>query len=249
MERYPIEELTMLLCSASAAILRYHRQTLQVTTKADHSPLTQADIAAHKILVEGLTRLMPDTPIISEEDEVLKPVTSRYFLVDPLDGTRSFVRGEDDFSINIGLVENGEAVFGMIAMPVTGSIYVGGRDIKAYKLAGDVSTPLHTHPVPKEGLRVVKSVAANSEERMQRFLSNLSNVDQVQGISSAVKFCMIAEGGADLYPRFGRTMEWDTAAGQAIVEAAGGSVTTPEGKVLRYGKPKFENGPFIVRGR
>lgn len=243
-----MDPLLAIVQEAAAAIMHYHLRVGTVTHKSDHSPLTEADLASHAILTQGLAHIAPAIPVISEEDEALKSSAERYWLVDPLDGTRNFVRGGNDFSINIGLVENGEAVFGVIAMPVSGDVYIGERGRGASKTAQGIHTAIHVRAVPARGMVVVKS-ATTPSAHMQQFLDGLPLVDAVQGISSAVKFCLIAEGKADIYPRFGRTMEWDTAAGQAIVEAAGGRVTTEDGRPLTYGKPRFENGAFIARGR
>jgi 3'(2'), 5'-bisphosphate nucleotidase len=243
-----ISALLPVVQNACRAIMSYHAQPLEVVKKPDNSPLTQADVASHRILVQGLERLAPSIPVVSEEDEEQKPGTHQYWLIDPLDGTRAFIRGGEDFSINIGLVSEGRPIFGMIAMPASGVVYVGGRDIGALKIVEGVHVPIAARATSAGGLMVVKS-ASHPSAHMQQFLDGLPQIAEIKGISSAVKFCLIAEGQADLYPRFGRTMEWDTAAGQAILEAAGGSMTTEDGRAFLYGKPNFENGPFIARGR
>ncbi len=184
--------------------------------------------------------------ILSEEGDLTAVPGACYWLVDPLDGTRGFLRGEEEFSINLGLVEGNSATLGVIVIPATGVAYVGGKNIPPFVRRHGVDSPIRTRQQPPEGPTVVTSTAP-SGPHMQACLSRLRPAC-VRGLSSALKFCLVAEGAADIYPRFGRTMEWDTAAGQAILEAAGGQVISPEGVRLHYGKPGYENSAFIASG-
>lgn len=217
--------------------------------KSDDSPVTQADIAANEYITEALSKLAPDIPVIAEEDEVLgSSLHKSFFLVDPLDGTRSFVRGEPEFTVNIGLIENNVPVLGVIYCPPQDILYFGLVGENAYKQTGDNAPEIiKTRAVPDEGLTVVRS-RSHPSQKTNDYLQTLQVKELISG-SSSVKFCMVAEGSADIYPRFGRTMEWDTAAGHAILNAAGGRVETADGKQFLYGKNGFENPAFIAFGK
>jgi 3'(2'), 5'-bisphosphate nucleotidase len=232
---------------AGKLIMGYFNDGFAHSKKADDSPVTEADIAANKYITEHLQKLAPEIPIIAEEDEEQgSHLHDRFFLVDPLDGTRSFVRGEPEFTVNIGLVENGKPVFGVIYHPPLGALYYGMVGRGAYKQIGEGATQkIHTRPRPQDGYTIVRS-RSHPSKKTQAYLQTI-NVKEIIGLSSSVKLCLIAEGTADIYPRFGRTMEWDIAAGHAILEAAGGRVETAEGAKLTYGKQGFEN-PHIIGG-
>ena len=216
--------------------------------KEDESPVTDADIAANRLIVEALQKLTPDIPVIAEEDTEPGQEDHRLFwLVDPLDGTRSFVRGETEFTVNIGLVQDGQPVFGVLCAPPQETLYWGVKGQGAFRrIKGGKPERIHTRK-PGGGLVVVRS-QSHPSAKTSAYLDTL-NIKQNIGMSSAIKFCLVAEGNADIYPRFGRTMEWDTAAGQAVVEAAGGRVETADGKPFTYGKPGFENPAFIAYGK
>lgn len=238
----------LLLCSiageAGQCIMPYFRKEHHARHKEDHSPVTDADMAAHEHILAGLKRHFSSIPVISEEDTSLPEETPGrcFFLVDPLDGTKSFVRGEGEFTVNIGLVEGDRPVYGIMVAPVTETLYHGGRGQGAF--CGD--KPIRCRPAPPEGLVVTRSLSHPSPHTAS-YLAGLS-IQEIRPASSSVKFGWVAEGSADLYPRFGRTMEWDTCAGQAILEGAGGSVITEEGEPLLYGKKGFENPAFIAHG-
>lgn len=241
------DDIIALTFEASALLKRYFQTTFHIQYKEDDSPVTEADTQANHLLVEGLKRITPQVPIIAEESSNTSEGADLFWLVDPLDGTRAFVRGEEAFTINIGLVEHGSPVFGVLALPMRNAVYVGGRDRKAQKITADGTRTAIACRVPDvNALRVVKS-SVHTSRRMQAYLKTLP-VANIQSYSSAMKFALVAEGSADLYPRFGRTMEWDTAAGQAIVEAAGGCMQTLNGEAFTYGKPRYENAGFIVKG-
>jgi 3'(2'), 5'-bisphosphate nucleotidase len=236
---------------AARAILAIRAEGFETMHKADASIVTIADHAAEAIIVAALRQATPDIPVVAEEEMAAGhvPDSAEYlWLVDPLDGTREFAAGTDDFAVCIGLVRNGVPVLGVVGGPAYGTLYggiVGGHAIKRDSTGEHV---IHVRPVPEEGLTVVASRRSANHGRMAPFLEG-RKVAHTLHAGSALKFCRIAEGLADLYPRFGRTMEWDTAAAQAMLEAAGGSVRDAEtGLPLRYGKPSFENPHFVAAG-
>ena len=247
--------LVRLARQAGEAILRIYETGFGVEIKSDGSPLTMADSASHHILLSGLPSLTPDVPIISEEtvsgdiDYEQRKEWQRFWLVDPLDGTKEFIKRNGEFTVNIALVENGYPVAGLIYVPVRDLYYFGCSGYGAWKMKGVEGRPekISVRKMnPDEQLTVVKSRSHPSAE-LDDFLRTIRVGSEVSA-GSALKFCLVAEGVADLYPRFGPTMEWDTAAGQAIVEAAGGSVCDPQGNRFRYNKESLRNGYFIVRG-
>lgn len=241
------DDIVALAFDASALLKQFFQTTFDIEYKADDSPVTEADTSANRLIVLRLARITPDIPIIAEESCNAGNIPPIFWLVDPLDGTRAFVRGEPEFSVNIGLVVNHHPVFGVLAVPMQDMVYVGGAHIAAHKITRDgTRTKIQTKGTPKNGLHIVKS-ASHPSPKMQGYLDTL-NVTKVEGLSSALKFGLVAEGLADIYPRFGRTMEWDTASGHAIINAAGGEVITEDGKPFLYGKPDYANGGFIARG-
>lgn len=233
---------------AGRLIMNYFSNGYTSSQKSDNSPVTQADIAANKYITKALAKLASHIPVIAEEDETLGSNShKRFFLVDPLDGTRSFVRGEPEFTVNIGLIENNKPVLGVIYCPPQDILYFGQVGGNAYKQTGDKKPEvIKTRKAPQDGLTVVRS-RSHPSQKTNDYLQSLNVKELISG-SSSVKFCMVAEGSADIYPRFGRTMEWDTAAGHAILEAAGGRVETADGKEFLYGKEGFENPAFIAFG-
>ncbi len=217
--------------------------------KDDQSPVTDADIAAHRIIVDRLRAMTPDIPVVSEESREHPNVqgAKRFWLVDPLDGTKSFIKRTDEFTVNIALIEEGIPTFGVIYIPAQDRLFYGSQAFGAYKQEpGDFPRKITVRAQPEEGLDVVVSMSHLTPET-QAFLQDVTVNTRVQA-SSSLKFCVVAEGKADLYPRFGRTMEWDTGAGHAIVLAAGGRVETVDGVPLGYAKPDFANPGFIVYG-
>ncbi len=238
---------------AGAAILSVRMRGFEVQTKADRSPVTEADTAAETIIVEGLRRATPDIPVIAEEEVSSGRVETRtleaFWLVDPLDGTREFTAGTDDFTVNIGLIRQGRAVIGAVGVPARGELFCGIVGVGAFKRDVTGERRIAARVPPEAGLDVLASRHHANDERLGDFLRD-RRVASIGNIGSSVKFLYLAEGLADLYPRFGRTMEWDTAAPQAVLEAAGGAVLrTDDGSPLRYGKPGFENPAFICTGR
>ncbi len=240
-----------LALQAGTAILRVRERGFDVLRKEDRSPVTEADHVAEAIIVRGLRDATPDVPVIAEEEvaagHVTEP-TAEFWLVDPLDGTREFAAGNDEFAVNIGLVRDGRPTLGVVAIPATGELFGGIVGRGAWKRIGSVQTTISTRLPPEEGLTVLASRYHGSSTRLDEFLRD-KRVAKLTNFGSSVKFCRLAEGIADLYPRFGRTMEWDTCAPQAVLEAAGGTVRTLGGEELRYGKPGWENPHFVCTGR
>ena len=240
---------------AGAAILSVRARGFAVETKDDRSPVTEADHAAEAIILEGLRAATPAIPVFAEEEmaEAGAPAAATrpdcYWLVDPLDGTREFARGTDDFTVNIGLVREGRCVLGAVAVPASGEMFCGIVDRGAFKRDHAGERRIAARLPPAAGLAVLASRHYATDPRLAEFLRG-RHVATVSHLGSAVKFLRVAEGMADLYPRFGRTMEWDTAAPQAIVEAAGGQVRrADDGAKLRYGRADFANPGFVVTGR
>ncbi len=234
---------------AGAAIMKVYNGAFAVQHKEDNSPLTLADLESQRVILEGLTQLAPDIPVLSEES-AQAPWAERgrwreLWVVDPLDGTREFVKRNGEFTINIALVIDHEPVLGIVAAPAQGLLYWGAAGAGAFsRHRGAAQTSIHISP-PHTPIRVVGSRSHASAETAS-YLAGLGP-HVMSGIGSSLKFCLIAAGEADLYPRFGPTCEWDTAAGQALLEAAGGQVTRPDGHRLRYNcRESVINGDFIA---
>ncbi|QJP93300.1 MULTISPECIES: 3'(2'),5'-bisphosphate nucleotidase CysQ [Pseudomonas] len=236
----PVVELAL---RAGEAILPFWRADVAVTAKSDDSPVTAADIAAHEVIVAGLTALDPSIPVLSEEDasipQSVRAGWQRWWLVDPLDGTKEFISGSEEFTVNIALIENGRVVFGVVSMPTNGRFYVGGAGLGAWR--GDkggtpVAIQVRDVPGPGEAFTVVASRRHSSPEQ-ERLLSGLSaslGELQLANIGSSLKFCLLAEGAADCYPRLAPTSQWDTAAAQGVLEGAGGEVLSLNGEAFCY---------------
>lgn len=232
---------------AGALIMTYYNGQFGTRQKDDHSPVTDADVLANQLIVNKLNILTPSIPVIAEEDEMPGIEGAELFwLVDPLDGTRAFVRGEPEFTVNIGLICRNQPVLGVIYAPPQDLVYAGCLGQGAWREGADGRIALQARKPAADGVVVVRS-KSHPSPATEAYLKTLVIKEMVSG-SSSIKFCTVAEGNADQYPRFGRTMEWDTAAGHAILNAAGGKVTTTDGKPLTYGKPGFENPHFIAYG-
>jgi 3'(2'), 5'-bisphosphate nucleotidase len=241
---------TELADRAGATIRAIRDRGFQVHRKADHSVVTEADHAAEAIILAGLRAALPGCLVVAEEEAAggrTSRATAEFWLVDPLDGTREFTGGGDDFAVNIGLVRNGTPVLGVVGVPATGEIYGGIVGVGAWRQKDGHRVPIAVRPVPTEGLTVVASRHHGDQARLDSFLGGRT-VARVVNFGSSLKFCRVAEGQADLYPRFGRTMEWDTCAPQAVLQAAGGKVDTLDGEPLRYGKPGWDNPHFVCWG-
>jgi 3'(2'), 5'-bisphosphate nucleotidase len=238
--------------AAGEAILAVYAHEFDVRQKLDKTPVTEADLAAERVIVDMLTRAFPEIPVVSEELvdlEGLPPQAARFWAVDPLDGTREFVAKNGEFSVCIGLVEDGRPVLGVLHGPAVGLTYTAyGPSTATRQRQGRAIEPIHARTATPDGLVVVHSRSHENSRRLGEFLQDYP-VRERRKCGSALKFGLIAAGEADLYPRFGTTMEWDTAAGQAILEAAGGRVETFAGAPLTYGKPGLKNDGFIAWGR
>jgi 3'(2'), 5'-bisphosphate nucleotidase len=250
-DQYLLRLATDLAERAAAAILAIRSKGFDVVSKSDESPVTAADHAAEALIVAGLRQATPAIPVIAEEEVAAGRVTApsgEYWLVDPLDGTREFAAGRDEFTVNVGLVRDGRAVIGAVAVPALGELFGGIVGHGAFKRGPAGEHPIHTRTAPDDGLTVMCSRHYAADPKLAAFLEGRP-VASVTNIGSAVKFLRVAEGAADLYPRLGRTMEWDTAAPQAVLEAAGGHVRLFDGTSLAYGKPDWANPPFICTGK
>lgn len=216
--------------------------------KADHSPLTKADKAAHLVIDEALKRLWSDIPVLSEEGKHAnyeeRKQWNRFWLVDPLDGTREFIKRNGQFTVNIALIEDGYPVLGLVYVPVQQVLYWGDA-AGATKIEAGMEKNIKVK-IPGAPITAVGSRSHSSQEEAD--VMTKYKVEETIAVGSSLKFCMIAEGSADLYYRHGPTMEWDTAAGQAVVEAAGGSVLLPDGKRFRYNKENLLNSSFYCLG-
>ena len=236
---------------AGAAIMAVYAGDFGATHKTDKSPVTEADVAAEKIILAALATAAPGIPAIAEEQAAAEGLpeqaAQRFFLVDPLDGTKEFIARNGEFTVNIALIEDGLPVLGVVYVPALDEMYAGcnGRAIRRHAGAEEA---IAARRLPDKGavMTISRSHAARELVKVEELGEHVA-ATLVAG--SSLKFCRIAEGTADLYPRFGPTMEWDTAAGHAVLLAAGGGVTTLDGAPLGYGKPGFRNPHFIARGR
>ena len=237
--------------SAGDAILKIYETDFEIEQKDDDSPVTQADIDAERIILEVLHRLTPDVPVVAEEQSakgIIPEVGDRFWLVDPLDGTREFLSRNGEFTVNIALVEDRCPVLGVVHAPARNLTYTTGIDGKATRRSGDGPTEIiQVRTPPDAGLSIVASRRHGSGSEIERFLQGRPVAERIT-CGSSLKFCVVAAGDADIYPRFGPTMEWDTAAGQAVLTAAGGRVTTLDGDEFRYAKAGFRNPNFIAWG-
>lgn len=247
-----VAQVVRLAQRAGDAILSVYGEQFEVTHKTDQSPLTQADLRSHGILVEGLRALTPDLPVLSEEDSDIgfeqRRQWKRYWLLDPLDGTKEFVSRNGEFTVNVALIDDHVPVLGVVHVPVSGTTYTGQAGVGAFRQTNaEPAEQLHVKSPAATPLRIVGS-RSHRGDSLDQFLPRLEPYEMV-AVGSSLKFCLVAEGSADFYPRLGPTSEWDTAAAQAVVEAAGGVVITTNGERLRYNtKPELLNPHFLVFG-
>lgn len=240
---------------AGREIMRIYAGDLGVRDKADKSPVTDADHAAEAIILAGLRTLTPATPVVAEEEMAAGRMPEighgPFWLVDPLDGTKEFIKKNGEFTVNIALIEHGRPTVGIVLAPATDILWRGATGLGADRSTdGGAFAAIATRTPPDEGLTCCasRSHAIYNDLDIWFRNNNLTVIDRVQA-GSSLKFCLIAEGKADIYPRFGPTNEWDTAAGQGVLEAAGGEVVTTDDKPLLYGKPRFSNPHFIARSK
>lgn len=234
---------------AGEAILTIVRRGFEIEAKPDRSPVTEADRAAELVILAALARAAPGVPVIAEEEVAAGRIPAHdetFFLVDPLDGTKEFVRGGDDYTVNIGLIEHGTPRLGVVFAPATGVLHTGVTGVGAWVDDGQGSRAISVRPRAEQ----VTAVASKSH-------LNQATIDYLEAavgtcgyisVGSSLKFCIVAEGKADIYPRGSPTSEWDTAAGHAVLLAAGGLVDGPDGSPLRYGKTAFLNRAFVATG-
>ncbi|MDR6712304.1 3'(2'), 5'-bisphosphate nucleotidase [Pseudomonas hunanensis] len=240
---------------AGEAILPFWRADVAVTAKADDSPVTAGDLAAHHVIADGLRALAPQIPVLSEEDcEIAlaeRQGWQRWWLVDPLDGTKEFIAGSEEFTVNIALIEQGEVVFGVVAMPTNGRCYFGGRELGAWRADRDGQAQriqVRTTPPAGERFTVVAS-RRHSSPQQEALLAGLSGAVgelELASVGSSLKFCLLAEGAADCYPRLAPTSQWDTAAAQGVLEGAGGEVISLDGQAFRYPPRESLLNPFFL---
>ena len=244
--------LEALAIDAGKAIMEIYAEDFTPEYKDDYSPVTEADTAAETLIVAGLEVLAPKIPVVAEEafSAGHSPDISggRFWLVDPLDGTHEFIDKNGEFTVNIALISDGQPICGVVHAPALDKTYAGivGQGARRSKNGANVGR-INVRTAPETGVLVVASRRHGDPKKIGKLLQG-RRVGEIRNAGSSLKFCLVAEGAADLYPRFGRTMEWDTAAGQAVLEAAGGRVTTLDGDPFRYAKSGFENPHFIAWG-
>jgi 3'(2'), 5'-bisphosphate nucleotidase len=254
-----LDALTSLVSQAAAAILAISPAGLSVREKPDRSPVTAADLASETVIIEGLAKLLPGVPIVSEEAALRSPrgtSASEFLLVDPLDGTRELVAGRDEFTVNIALISHGQPRMGVIAAPARGLIWRGVADAGAERLmlapgaspdAARETLAIRTRSLPSSGVVALVS-RSHLDPKTESYLARIHPAERIS-CGSSLKFCQLAEGKADLYPRLALISEWDVAAGHAVLTAAGGAVTDPTGSPLAYGRSAdFRIPGFIARG-
>ena len=249
------DQIERLARDAGATIMTIYNSDFEVRSKDDASPVTEADEAAEAVILAGLRELTPDIPIVAEESVAAGNVPDvsggKFWLVDPLDGTKEFISRNGEFTVNIALIEDGIPTLGAVYAPAIGRQF-SGHTTKAWarviEESGEWSTPnpIRVRPAPEDGLTVVASRSHRSPET-DDYIAQFK-VKELVSAGSSPKLCLIAAAEADLYPRLGRTMEWDIAAGHAVLRAAGGTVTDLDGATLGYGKREFENPHFVAKG-
>jgi 3'(2'), 5'-bisphosphate nucleotidase len=244
-----LQDLCGLAEKAGAEAMRFYGRA-SVTLKQDSSPLTDADRASHETIVQALPNFLSGIPVVSEESAepaTALPANGRFWLVDPLDGTKEFLKGTGEFTVNIALIENARPILGVVHAPAIGLSYFASLGHGSFRQhRGQPATPIFTIPANLQRPRVVAS-KDHAGPLVEKMLSRLPGAE-LKSIGSSLKFCLVAAGEADIYLRDVPTMEWDTAAAQCVVEAAGGTLCTLDGQPLRYGKPGLKNGSIITVG-
>jgi 3'(2'), 5'-bisphosphate nucleotidase len=235
---------------AGDAILEaYQQDDFGIEVKGDSSPVTKADLAAHNVLVDGLAELTPDIPVVSEEDKnslAIPKSNSMYWLIDPLDGTKEFIKRNGEFTCNLALIEHNKTTLGFVGVPANDQLYTGGSGVESQK--SDRSGALLTIKHARRNPKITRIVASKSHlnEETKAFIEGVDGEVELVQAGSSLKFLKIATGEADLYPRLAPTCEWDTAAAQAVLEGAGGKVTQASGEPMIYGKDEILNPHFIA---
>jgi 3'(2'), 5'-bisphosphate nucleotidase len=245
-----LESLVRIAQAAGVVVMRHYEEGATARIKADRSPVTDADEEAEKLILAELAAAFPGVPVVAEEEAAAGRIVDagqHFFLVDPVDGTKEFIRRGGEFTVNIGEVKDGFPVAGVVFAPAIGRLFVGAMGEGAFELSAGILKKIAARTPEGDGLVAVSS-KSHPDAQTDALLKTL-NVKGHVNAGSSLKFCLVAAGEADIYPRAGQTMEWDTAAGHAVLAAAGGSVTDWDGNPLRYGKPGFHNTAFIARGR
>jgi 3'(2'), 5'-bisphosphate nucleotidase len=246
-ERALLEALVIAARAAGAEILRLVQAGFEVETKSDQSPVTICDRAAEKIILRALAAAAPDVPVIAEEEVSAGRIPAHndtYFLVDPLDGTKEFIRGGDDYTVNIGLIAEGQPKLGVVYQPAIDKLWGGLVGHGAFAEEGGSRSPIHVRPLGER--RAAIASKSHYNQATDDYLTEAIGLCEHVSIGSSLKFCIVAEGKADIYPRLSPTSEWDTAAGHAVLLAAGGRVDGLDGKPLQYGKTAFLNRGFCA---
>jgi len=245
-----VEALIPPVLAAGRVIMDIYHRNPAAQIKSDGSPVTEADQAAEAILLPEIAALAPHIQIISEENAASHSLAAAasFFLVDPLDGTKEFLKadGSGAFTVNIGLVENGVPVMGIVYAPALDRLFFGYQNGGAFEVSGGVRTPIRARIMPASN-RIAVASSSHRDELTNQWLERQA-ITNIKSIGSSLKFCLIAAGEADAYPRYAPTMEWDTAAADAVLRAAGGSVTNVDGSLYTYGKPNYRNIPFLAYG-
>lgn len=242
-------ELIRIAKIAGKIIMGYYDGEVDISIKDDKSPVTAADIAANDYIVSELKKLTPDVPIVSEEivNQYDRKELGLFWIVDPLDGTKSFIKKSGEFTVNIALIKNKTPIFGVIYIPAKDVVYYTDNNGCAFvQEQRKASSPIKCRSVAEDGAIVVASLSHRTKET-DDYIDTVKTKEIISA-GSSLKFCLVAEGKADLYPRFGTTMEWDIAAGHAILKAAGGKVSNIDGSDFTYNKSDFRNGYFVARG-
>jgi 3'(2'), 5'-bisphosphate nucleotidase len=245
-----LEQVLPITRAAGQAVLEVYATNFEVRDKSDTSPVTEADERAEAIILAALAKLTPSIPVVSEEAAAagrIPAVAERFWLVDPLDGTKEFINRNGEFTVNIALIENGRPTLGVVLAPALSRLFAGAEGVGAFLEENAQRRPIACRAVPAAGLTVVASRSHGDAEALEKFLAGRKVASQTNA-GSSLKLCLVAAGEADLYPRLGRTMEWDIAAGDAVLRAAGGIVRTLAGEPLVYGKPDFANPHFAAWG-
>lgn len=236
---------------AGDIVMNVYSQPIASEIKKDASPVTEADTRAEQWITQALTKLWPECPIVAEEAAsagTIPEVQEYFWLVDPLDGTKEFISRNGEFTVNIALIENGTPVMGAVLAPALRRLYYGAAGLGAFCRDDRGTFPIVCRPTPDEGLTIVASRSHGDADALEHFLAG-RKVAALKSAGSSLKLCLVAAGEADIYPRLGRTMEWDIAAGHAVLSAAGGKLTDLHGNLLRYGKPGFENPHFVAQAQ
>jgi 3'(2'), 5'-bisphosphate nucleotidase len=248
-----LETVGAIAKAAGAAILDIYKTDFDVDAKGDASPVTKADTAAEALILEAIRgKVTADFPIVAEESVAAGRIpdlgagNAPFWLVDPLDGTKEFISRNGEFTVNIALIEAASPVLGVVHLPAKGQTFFGGREGAFLEIEDAPARMIQARPIPQDGVAALVS-RSHADPETEAFLDKIPVAERVSA-GSSLKFCRVAEGAADIYPRFGRTMEWDTAAGHAVLKAAGGRVVRTDGVVLSYGKPDFANPGFVALG-